>query len=115
VQFEGTTREFMSTAVAAWTAMDALHDLYIAEADKHPGLLPVIGLASVRAQKIGQSTNYLPVFRIVDWAPRPADMPVPTPTSAPGAKPAARRAEPPPAKLPAPTRAHDDMNDEIPF
>jgi hypothetical protein len=96
VQFEGTTREFMSTAAAVWKAMDALHDLYIAEADKHPALLPKIGLASVRAEKIGQSTNYSPVFRIVDWGPRPANMPAPTPTSAPGAKPTAPRAEPPP-------------------
>jgi hypothetical protein len=104
VEFEGTTREFMSTAIAAWTAIDALHDLYIAEADKHPDLVPVVGLASVRVQKTGQSTSYSPVFRIVDWAARPADMPVPTPTSAPRTKPAARRAEPAP-----------ELNDEIPF
>jgi hypothetical protein len=100
---DGVVREFMSTAAVMWTAIDALHDAYLKEAGAHPGLLPEAVVASIRAQKTGQSTNYAPIFKIVDWVPRPGDMPVPAATSAPPAKPAQRAAPPP------------DFDDKIPY
>jgi hypothetical protein len=103
VAIDGVTREFMSTAIAAWTAIDALHDLYLKEASKQPDLLPVVAVASIRAQKTGPSTNYSPIFKITGWVPRPADMPVVAPTSAPPAKPAQRAAPVP------------EFDDEVPF
>jgi hypothetical protein len=105
VEIDGVTREFMSTAIAAWTAIDALHDLYLRDMSQHPGLLPEVGIASIRTQKAGPNTSFSPIFKIIGWVLRPADMPTPAPTSAPPTKPAQRA-----APAPAP-----EFDDEIPF
>jgi hypothetical protein len=92
VQIEGVTRAFTSTAAATWSAIDQLHDAWLAQSPQHVGKLPVVELESVRPQNAGSSTILRPVFVIVGWAERPADMP------------AVRRAPPVP-----------DLDDSIPF
>ena len=44
---DSSVREFLSTAIAAWAAVDRLHDVYLRDADKHPGQLPVVELVDV--------------------------------------------------------------------
>jgi hypothetical protein len=72
----GNVRELMSTAVALWNAMDALHDAYLASADQHPGALPVVDLAETTETKTSAGTSVAPVFKIVGWIPRPPDLPI---------------------------------------
>jgi hypothetical protein len=71
----GDVRELMSTAVALWNAMDALHDAYLADAAKHPGALPVVDLADKVETKTTAGTSVAPIFEIIGWLPRPPDMP----------------------------------------
>jgi len=75
-EIDGSTREFMSTAIGVWAAIDELHDAYEEAAPDHPGKLPIVRLAKVVEQSTKQGTVYAPQFEIVGWADRPADMPV---------------------------------------
>jgi hypothetical protein len=102
VQVGDTFREFMSTAAAAWAGMDALHDEFTVECVNHPEMLPVAKLIKVVPQKIGQGTNFSPVFRIVAWRRRPDDMPGPSASTAV-------------VERPAKPSLQDDMSDDIPF
>jgi hypothetical protein len=36
-QIDGVMREFMSTAAATWSAIDELHNAWVAQAPQHPG------------------------------------------------------------------------------
>ena len=72
----GDVRELMSTAVALWNALDALHDGYLADADKHPGALPVVDLDRVVETKTVNGTSFAPIFKIVGWIPRPPELPI---------------------------------------
>ena len=92
-------REILSTAAAFWNGVDALHDAYLAEAANHPGQLPVVTLANVQAVETSNGVSCTPIFEIVDWVDRPADMP--------------KLLQP----RPQPTRKEsvDDMDDAIPF
>jgi hypothetical protein len=71
----GDVRELMSTAVALWNALDALHDAYLADTAKHPDALPVVDLADKVETKTTAGTSVTPVFKIVGWIPRPPDLP----------------------------------------
>ena len=71
----GEVREFMSTALAAWNAIDALHTAYLKLVPKHPAQLPVVELFDVIEKKTASGSSFIPCFKIVDWVPRPADMP----------------------------------------
>lgn len=71
----GDVRELMSTAVALWNAMDALHDAYLAGAADHAGALPVVDLDRTTENKTAAGTSVAPIFKIVGWIPRPPDMP----------------------------------------
>jgi hypothetical protein len=70
----GAVRELMSTAHALWTAVDVLHDEFLVVAADHPGELPVVVVGDVHPAKSGSSTNYVPVFEIAEWVPRPPDL-----------------------------------------
>jgi hypothetical protein len=113
----GDVREIQSNAAAFLTGVDQLHDEYLAGRTANPGKLPVVGTKPATAITSGsgakKSTNYQPVFEIVQWVARPADLPVP---AAPAAKPAA--ASPPstgstpvgaPVKQQAAAMAEDDF------
>ena len=106
----GGVREFASTAGAVIDAMNDLYDDWIANQDTNPGKLPVVKCVDVQPVTNKHGTNYRPVFEIVSWADRPADLAgAPAPASPPPAaatKPA--HTPPPAAKAPEPVAAGDD-------
>jgi len=68
-------RELAQNSRAFLGAIDKVIQLYLAEKDQHPGMLPVIALdGKPVGVKSGSgtrsSTNYHPKFKIVQWAPR---------------------------------------------
>ena len=68
-------REVASSAKVFCRAFDLLDTDYVAERDKHPGDLPVVGLSGPALTiKTGSgqktSTNFQPQFKIIGWAPR---------------------------------------------
>jgi hypothetical protein len=79
-------RELASNAKTAVEGMDILHSAYATQVKDHPGQLPVVTLgqpiAKTTQTPTGKTTNYIPVYEIVGWAPRPADL-IHKPTTAP--------------------------------
>lgn len=107
----GDVRELMSTAVALWNAMDDLHDKYEAGVADHPGELPVVTLTGTRETKAHSGTSFVPIFAIVGWVPRPAELPAAgIPTGQP--RKASTAAKPAPSR---PVAVKDGFDDEIPF
>jgi hypothetical protein len=55
-----------------------LHSAYEAGLKDNPGKLPIVTLSDTKpvlsTGKNGSSTNYMPVFEIVGWAPRSAQL-----------------------------------------
>lgn len=74
----GDLRELASCAKTVIGAISALHDEYTAGQAANPGKLPVVALTgSTPVVSTGQgksSTNYAPVFQIVKWVDRPAEL-----------------------------------------
>lgn len=74
----GDLRELASTARAFLRGIDELHSAYAAGSAANPGKLPVVALkdtvAIVSGEGAKKSTNYSPVFEIVGWVARPADL-----------------------------------------
>ena len=103
----GDVREFMSTAVATWNAIDALHTAYESQADKHPDQLPTVKLTEVIETRSANGTSFTPVFEIDGWVARPVDMPRGQGAATNGGT------ERKPAK-PA-RRGRDDFDQDIPF
>src|SRR5262245_56307885 len=103
---ETIVRELMSTAIALWVGMDELHDAFLAAAPDHPDELPVVELVDAHENK-NQSggVSYQPEFRIIDWVPRPPDMPAT----------AALRSPPRPQPKAKAKPKRGDMDDAIPF
>lgn len=118
----GDVREIAGTSAAFLGGLEKLHDEYVAGSKANPGKLPVVVLADTRAVESGsgakKSTNYAPVFQIVQWVPRPQDL-VPSPRgavapaaaapapSAPPATGSTRVAAPAPQPAPASTGEDD--------
>jgi hypothetical protein len=103
----GDVREFLSTAVATWNAIDALHTAYAKQADKHPDQLPMVKLTEVIETRLTNGTSFVPVFEIDGWVARPVDMPEKQPAATNGGteRKAAKPARPGP----------DDFDTSIPF
>lgn len=101
----GDVRELMSTAFGLWTAIDELHNKYLADAEDHPGQLPIVIITDVRETKTKAGASCIPTFEIADWVARPPELPE-TGTASP---PAVAK------KKPASKPARNDMDDEIPF
>lgn len=105
----GDVREMAANAAVSIAGIDELHTAYTAGVAANPGLLPVVALETTKAiTKTGKdangkpqsSTNYQPVWSIVKWVERPAELS--GATAATGeTKPAEAKAEPEPAKAPA--------------
>jgi len=76
----GDVREMASNAGVSIAGMDVLHDAYTKGVAANPGKLPVVVLKDTVAVKSqGQettSTNYQPVWDIVKWIDRPAELPL---------------------------------------
>jgi len=125
----GDVRELAGTSAAFPRGINALHDEWMTQAKLNAGKLPIVSLEDTLPVESGagakRSTNYQPVFRIVGWAPRPADMPLANghAAPAPAARPAAARppsngstvvAPPPPAAKPAAVASIEDtMTDDF--
>lgn len=75
----GDVREMAANAGVSIAGMDALHDAYTKGAKDNPGKLPVVVLkdtvSRVSSGNGQSSTNYEPVWDIVKWIDRPADLP----------------------------------------
>lgn len=74
----GDIRELASTAKAFLNGLNAAHDAYLAGVKDNPGKLPVVALKDTTPITTGEgakkSTNYAPLFEIVSWVDRPADL-----------------------------------------
>ena len=100
----GDLRTFSHTAKAVLGPIDELHDRYVREKADHPGQLPVVKLVTTKPITSGsgdkKSTSYTPVFDIIRWVDRPADLG--------GAASAKQEEAPAPKPAPAPAAASDD-------
>lgn len=71
-------REMSSNAKAFLQGMETLYTAYLAQKDANPGKLPVVILKTTMPVTSGsgaqKSTNYVPVWEIAGWAPRPQDL-----------------------------------------
>lgn len=101
----GDVREMAANAQVSIKGMDALHDAYLSGVKANPGKLPVVKLGSTTAVsssgkgtdgKAVSSTNYMPVWEIVKWTDRPAELPAGGPAAMKAAQQAAPAAEPEP-------------------
>lgn len=79
----GDLREMAANAAVSIAGIDELHTAYTAGKAANPGLLPVVALETTKAiTKTGKdasgkpqsSTNYQPVWQIVKWVERPAEL-----------------------------------------
>lgn len=74
----GDIRELASCAKTFLRGLDELHGHYEAQKAANAGKLPIVALKSTIPVTTGEgarrSTNYQPVFEIVGWAARPADL-----------------------------------------
>lgn len=71
-------REIAGTSKAFLSGIEAVYTMYLAGKDAAAGRLPVVVLVSTTPVSSGsgdrKSTNYHPVFQIVDWVERPDDL-----------------------------------------
>lgn len=112
----GGEREFATSSKCVIGAINDLHTKFEAAPEAAEGKVPVVELAGsvpvTSKGPQGSSTNYSPVFNIVAWAERPAELGART-VPAPGVQlaPAPR-----PAAAPALTQTTRELvDDEIPF
>ena len=114
----GDVRELSASASTTLAGLEEVFDAYQAEAGKHLGKLPVIKCIETRPitskGRQQSSTNYQPVFAIVQWVDRPADLPLrdeapaPAPVQARGPAPTGSTAVAPPKAAPQPAMADED-------
>jgi hypothetical protein len=103
----GEVRSFSHTAKVVLGPIDELHTKYASEKGANAGKLPVVKLVKTMGVTCGsgdkKSTNYSPVFEIVKWVDRPAELPLS------GAVASAPKPEPvKAATVPAATGADDE-------
>lgn len=76
----GDVREMASNANVSIAGMDALHDAYSEAVGANQGKLPIVTLEKTTARvSSGQgqtSINYEPVWKILKWIDRPAELPL---------------------------------------
>mgnify|MGYP003343290710 CR=1 FL=1 len=93
-------REFSSNAQAVLGAIDRLHTDYVTAPESKQGLLPVIQFVGAQEVRGKHGSNFTPIFSIVKWVPRPAEM---GGTATAGAGTVAAPVAPVPAALPPAT------------
>jgi hypothetical protein len=101
-------REFASTAGVVIDSMNDLYDEFAAAPESKQGKLPVVRCVDVRAITGAHGTNYSPVFQIMDWTARPAEL----------VEPSAAQTKPDHgayAREAAPAFAGSDLDDDVPF
>lgn len=107
----GGLREFAANAGATINGMNELHTQYEEAPEARAGKIPLVKMTDVQELRAGQSTNFQPVFTVLRWVDRPADILGPRMVPPPGAPVAAPRTLPaslqpgtPPARPAAPVR-----------
>jgi hypothetical protein len=104
-------REMAGTAKAFLNGVEKVFEEYEAKRAENPGKLPVIVLKGSTPIKSGsgatQSTNYVPRFEIVDWAPRGDLVFQPKGQTVPPSTGATKVSAPAPAKQPEPALEDD--------
>jgi len=81
-KFFGGVAEFASNAIHLGNAIKDAYALYEKARALNPGKLPVLQCVGSQAMKDPHGTNYRPIFTIVEWVDRPADLPNVTPVEA---------------------------------
>jgi hypothetical protein len=74
-KFFGGAAEFASTSIHISNAIKDVYAQYEAERADRRGELPVVSCTGSEAIKDRHGINYRPVFKIVQWVERPADLP----------------------------------------
>jgi hypothetical protein len=108
-------RELLSTSIALWHGIDGLHTEFLAGLKANPGKLPLVALADTREVRSQDNVNFEPIFEIVKWVPRPADLPV---NGIPAAAPVTPKSKSESKSEPEPKKRgsfRGDLDDEIPF
>lgn len=101
----GGMREFAGNAGALINGMNELHTAYEESVEARAGKIPLVKMTNVTEVRSGQSSNFQPVFTVVRYVDRPADL-GPRTVPPPGAPIAALRvAAHSPASRPTPTPA----------
>jgi len=85
-------REFASNAGTAVGSVDDLHTTYMTAPESKQGLLPVVQFTGATEVKSKHGSNYAPVFQIIKWVPRPAELAVDGSTPQPAPQPAPQSA-----------------------
>jgi hypothetical protein len=98
----GEVRELVTTSAVLWTAIDELHDKFLAHTAEHPGCLPAVDIAGTCT---GRRSLLGPIFKIAGWMPRPPELPA-------AGIPLVMRAKKGTFERPA---VRDELSDEIPF
>lgn len=71
----GGAAEFSSASAHVGAAIRGLFDTWEKQRDEHPEQLPVVACTGSETKKDRYGTNFKPIFTIVKWVPRPADLP----------------------------------------
>lgn len=102
----GGVREFAGNAGALINGMNELHTQFEESPDARAGKIPLVKMTNVIEVRAGQASNFQPVFTILRWVERPADLLGPRVVPPPGAQAAALRPPVPsaPAAHPLATR-----------
>jgi hypothetical protein len=80
----GGVREFAGNAGALINGMNELHTLYEGSPEGRAGKIPLVQMTNVLEVRSGQSSNFQPVFTVLRWVDRPADLLGPRTVPAPG-------------------------------
>jgi hypothetical protein len=127
-------REWCSNASSLLNAMDELYQLYRTSPEAARDQIPIVVIRGTNTIVTGsgarKSTNYAPIFEIISWIQRPAELLGPRTTPIPAAAPAAPPASPaawtpppaapvmpatPPVTPPAPQRPATSPLPSMPF
>lgn len=67
----GGVRELAGNSNVLITAMNEVHTLFEAAPEAAMGKIPVVKMTDIVTVKVGQATNFQPVFSIFGWVDRP--------------------------------------------
>lgn len=76
-------REFSANASTIIGPVEDLHNAYTAAPEAKEGKLPVVQFTGATEVKSKHGSNYAPVFKIVQWVPRPAELTAAAPSAPP--------------------------------
>jgi hypothetical protein len=106
-----SVREFASNSFVTKRAFDALFDQWFAGRAANPDKLPVVQVKNYEEVAGKHGSNFAPIFELVRWIDRPADL---GPKANGGAAPTAAATVEAVPDLDAPEN-FDDLDDDIPF